>query len=156
MPHLFDTHSRSFVLRSHRKIKKLLATVKDSLCQRVNVQLNKSDPLSSLQGVVSAMDAGLDVSNLPANFTSRWDLVSAFFFCGTIITTIGRWALFEHPTNRKCSLKWRSLWEAEILWKWFIKKIQISSKSLEIGIYYFILNVLDPFNSLSCWWHDNH
>lgn len=41
--------------------------------------------------VVSAVEAGLDVSNLPANFTSRWDLASAFFFCGTIITTIGRW-----------------------------------------------------------------
>nr|XP_020447137.1 potassium channel subfamily K member 4 [Monopterus albus] len=39
--------------------------------------------------VVSAVEAGLDVSNLPANFTSRWDLASAFFFCGTIITTIG-------------------------------------------------------------------
>uniref|UniRef100_A0A3Q1ILD1 Potassium channel domain-containing protein n=1 Tax=Anabas testudineus TaxID=64144 RepID=A0A3Q1ILD1_ANATE len=26
---------------------------------------------------------------LPANFSSRWDVASAFFFCGTIITTIG-------------------------------------------------------------------
>uniref|UniRef100_A0A3B4Y025 Potassium two pore domain channel subfamily K member 4 n=1 Tax=Seriola lalandi dorsalis TaxID=1841481 RepID=A0A3B4Y025_SERLL len=42
-----------------------------------------------LKEVVSAVDAGLDVSSLPANFTSRWDLASAFFFCGTIITTIG-------------------------------------------------------------------
>lgn len=104
MAHLFDTHSCLFVLHSHCEIKQLF-TVKDSLCQRVNVQLNKSDPLSSLQGVVSAMDAGLDVSNLPDNFTSRWDLVSAFFFCGTIITTIGRRALFEHPTNIKCSFE---------------------------------------------------
>uniref|UniRef100_A0A3Q1JYP6 Potassium channel domain-containing protein n=1 Tax=Anabas testudineus TaxID=64144 RepID=A0A3Q1JYP6_ANATE len=40
-------------------------------------------------GVVSAVDAGLDVSGLPANFSSRWDVASAFFFCGTIITTIG-------------------------------------------------------------------
>ncbi|KAM7389875.1 hypothetical protein PAMP_023823 [Pampus punctatissimus] len=39
--------------------------------------------------VVSAVEAGLDVSSLPANFTSRWDLASAFLFCGTIITTIG-------------------------------------------------------------------
>ncbi|XP_044061057.1 potassium channel subfamily K member 4 isoform X2 [Siniperca chuatsi] len=38
--------------------------------------------------VVFAVEAGLDVS-LPDNFTSRWDLASAFFFCGTIITTIG-------------------------------------------------------------------
>ncbi|KAI3351654.1 hypothetical protein L3Q82_020497 [Scortum barcoo] len=42
-----------------------------------------------MKGVVSAVEAGLDVSGLPANFTSRWDLASAFFFCGTIITTIG-------------------------------------------------------------------
>ncbi|XP_055368237.1 potassium channel subfamily K member 4 isoform X2 [Betta splendens] len=42
-----------------------------------------------VKGVVSAVDAGLDVSSLPANFTSRWDVASAFFFCGTIITTIG-------------------------------------------------------------------
>ncbi|XP_067455615.1 potassium channel subfamily K member 10 isoform X2 [Thunnus thynnus] len=39
--------------------------------------------------VVSAVEAGLDVSSLPANFTSRWDVASAFLFCGTIITTIG-------------------------------------------------------------------
>lgn len=36
------------------------------------------------------MEAGLDVNGLPENFTSRWDLSSAAFFCGTIITTIGR------------------------------------------------------------------
>ncbi|XP_028272603.1 potassium channel subfamily K member 4-like isoform X1 [Parambassis ranga] len=42
-----------------------------------------------VKGVVSAVEAGLDVSSLPANLTSRWDMPSAFFFCGTIITTIG-------------------------------------------------------------------
>ncbi|XP_051276847.1 potassium channel subfamily K member 4 isoform X2 [Dicentrarchus labrax] len=42
-----------------------------------------------VKGVASAVEAGLDVRSLPANFTSRWDLASAFFFCGTIITTIG-------------------------------------------------------------------
>ncbi|TKS72256.1 Potassium channel subfamily K member 2 [Collichthys lucidus] len=42
-----------------------------------------------VKGVVSAVEAGVDVKSLPANFTSRWDLASAFFFCGTIITTIG-------------------------------------------------------------------
>ncbi|KAM6923431.1 uncharacterized protein kcnk4a [Xenentodon cancila] len=42
-----------------------------------------------LKDVVSAVDAGLDVNNLPANLTTRWDMASAFFFCGTIITTIG-------------------------------------------------------------------
>lgn len=40
--------------------------------------------------MVTAVERGLDVSNGSTNFTSRWDLVSAFFFCGTIITTIGR------------------------------------------------------------------
>ncbi|XP_035505650.1 potassium channel subfamily K member 4 isoform X1 [Scophthalmus maximus] len=45
--------------------------------------------LPPLQGLVTAVDAGLDVSSLSANFTSRWDGPSAFFFCGTIITTIG-------------------------------------------------------------------
>uniref|UniRef100_A0A3Q3N8V6 Potassium channel, subfamily K, member 4a n=1 Tax=Mastacembelus armatus TaxID=205130 RepID=A0A3Q3N8V6_9TELE len=40
-------------------------------------------------GVVSAVETGLDVGSLSVNFTSRWDLASAFFFCGTIITTIG-------------------------------------------------------------------
>ncbi|XP_013861263.1 potassium channel subfamily K member 10 [Austrofundulus limnaeus] len=39
--------------------------------------------------LVSAVEAGLDVSNVSANLTSRWDMGSAFFFCGTIITTIG-------------------------------------------------------------------
>ncbi|KAF7228346.1 potassium channel subfamily K member 10 [Nothobranchius furzeri] len=39
--------------------------------------------------LVSAAEAGLDVSNLSANLTSRWDMGSAFFFCGSIITTIG-------------------------------------------------------------------
>uniref|UniRef100_A0A3B3V6C3 Potassium two pore domain channel subfamily K member 4 n=1 Tax=Poecilia latipinna TaxID=48699 RepID=A0A3B3V6C3_9TELE len=39
--------------------------------------------------LVSAVEAGLDISSLSANLTSRWDMGSAFFFCGTIITTIG-------------------------------------------------------------------
>lgn len=39
---------------------------------------------------MSAVDAGLDVSSLSSNFTSRWDWASSIFFCGTIITTIGR------------------------------------------------------------------
>ncbi|XP_076015567.1 potassium channel subfamily K member 10 [Genypterus blacodes] len=42
-----------------------------------------------VKGVASALEAGLDVSSITANFTSRWDPPSAFFFCGTIITTIG-------------------------------------------------------------------
>ncbi|KAM3612594.1 uncharacterized protein V6R79_010768 [Siganus canaliculatus] len=39
--------------------------------------------------VVSAVESGLDVNSLSDDFTSRWDWVSALFFCGTIITTIG-------------------------------------------------------------------
>ncbi|XP_072293754.1 potassium channel subfamily K member 10 [Eucyclogobius newberryi] len=39
--------------------------------------------------VVSAVEAGLDANSLSANFSTRWDIASAFFFCGTIITTIG-------------------------------------------------------------------
>ncbi|XP_060741491.1 potassium channel subfamily K member 4 isoform X1 [Tachysurus vachellii] len=37
--------------------------------------------------VVDAIQDGVDAST--SNFTSRWDLSNAFFFCGTIITTIG-------------------------------------------------------------------
>ncbi|XP_047440309.1 potassium channel subfamily K member 4 [Mugil cephalus] len=42
-----------------------------------------------VKGLVSAVEAGLDVSSLSANLTTRWDMASALFFCGTIITTIG-------------------------------------------------------------------
>ncbi|KAK1804139.1 hypothetical protein P4O66_020178 [Electrophorus voltai] len=40
------------------------------------------------QKVVDAIEAGVDARST-ANFTSRWDLSNAFFFCGTILTTIG-------------------------------------------------------------------
>uniref|UniRef100_A0A8C9ZW12 Potassium channel subfamily K member 4 n=1 Tax=Sander lucioperca TaxID=283035 RepID=A0A8C9ZW12_SANLU len=40
------------------------------------------------QEVVEAVGAGVDPSN-NITFTSQWDLASAFFFSGTIITTIG-------------------------------------------------------------------
>ncbi|XP_070692697.1 uncharacterized protein kcnk4a [Pempheris klunzingeri] len=67
---------------------------KDLLATKQTFLNNKScvtemDFHNLVKGVVSAVEAGLDVSNLSANFTSRWDLASAFFFCGTIITTIG-------------------------------------------------------------------
>ncbi|CAL8267336.1 unnamed protein product [Merluccius merluccius] len=39
--------------------------------------------------VVNAVGAGADPSINNATFTSQWDLASAFFFSGTIITTIG-------------------------------------------------------------------
>lgn len=62
----------------------------------------------SLQRVMSAVEAGLDVSSLPENFTSHWDMSSAAFFCGTIITTIGGWGLtsklpFEDPATANFS-----------------------------------------------------
>ncbi|XP_052470252.1 potassium channel subfamily K member 4-like [Carassius gibelio] len=38
--------------------------------------------------VVDAIEAGVD-GRSTSNYTSRWDLSNAFFFCGTIITTIG-------------------------------------------------------------------
>ncbi|XP_053486908.1 potassium channel subfamily K member 4 isoform X2 [Ictalurus furcatus] len=40
------------------------------------------------QQVIAAIEAGVD-ARIMSNFTSRWDLANAFFFCGTIITTIG-------------------------------------------------------------------
>ncbi|XP_076877888.1 potassium channel subfamily K member 4 isoform X2 [Brachyhypopomus gauderio] len=40
------------------------------------------------QKVVDAIEAGVDARST-ANYTSRWDLSNAFFFCGTILTTIG-------------------------------------------------------------------
>ncbi|XP_062380291.1 potassium channel subfamily K member 4 [Sardina pilchardus] len=44
-----------------------------------------------MQAVVSATKAGIlhTDSSSSLNLTSRWDVPSAFFFCGTIITTIG-------------------------------------------------------------------
>ncbi|XP_051514826.1 potassium channel subfamily K member 2 [Myxocyprinus asiaticus] len=38
--------------------------------------------------MVNAIEAGVDPRST-SNFSSRWDLSNAFFFCGTIITTIG-------------------------------------------------------------------
>ncbi|XP_045887076.1 potassium channel subfamily K member 4-like isoform X1 [Micropterus dolomieu] len=67
--------------------KKLLATKQTFLDNKSCVTELEFHKL--VKGVMSAVEAGLDVSSLPANFTSRWDLASAFFFCGTIITTIG-------------------------------------------------------------------
>lgn len=41
-----------------------------------------------LQKVTDAIGAGIDPKNNDT-FSSSWDLASAFFFSGTIITTIG-------------------------------------------------------------------
>ncbi|KAF3693994.1 Potassium channel subfamily K member 10 [Channa argus] len=67
--------------------KDLLKTKQDFLDN--NSCVTELDFHKLVKGVVSAVDAGLDVSSLHTNFTSRWDVASAFFFCGTIITTIG-------------------------------------------------------------------
>uniref|UniRef100_A0A8C9ZBT8 Potassium two pore domain channel subfamily K member 4 n=1 Tax=Sander lucioperca TaxID=283035 RepID=A0A8C9ZBT8_SANLU len=67
--------------------KDLLTTKKTFLDN--NTCVTEEDFRKLVKGVVSAVEAGLDVNNLPQNFTSRWDLASAIFFCGTIITTIG-------------------------------------------------------------------
>ncbi|KAG7282727.1 hypothetical protein CRUP_017653 [Coryphaenoides rupestris] len=42
-----------------------------------------------LTEVADAVGAGVDLSSNSTAFTSQWDLASAFFFSGTIITTIG-------------------------------------------------------------------
>ncbi|XP_068614456.1 uncharacterized protein [Brachionichthys hirsutus] len=65
-----------------------LLTTKQSFLQNKSC-ITEVDFNELLKGVVSAVEAGLDVVNPPANITSRWTLASAFFFCGTIITTIG-------------------------------------------------------------------
>ncbi|XP_077104180.1 potassium channel subfamily K member 4 [Siphateles boraxobius] len=41
-----------------------------------------------MEKVVDAIEAGVDARST-SNYTSRWDPSNAFFFCGTIITTIG-------------------------------------------------------------------
>ncbi|KAG9346486.1 hypothetical protein JZ751_006797, partial [Albula glossodonta] len=42
-----------------------------------------------IQEVADAIGTGVDPTSNASEFNSRWDLASAFFFCGTIITTIG-------------------------------------------------------------------
>ncbi|CAN9515071.1 unnamed protein product [Ophioblennius macclurei] len=65
----------------------LLKTKGDFL--RNNTCVTELDFNTLVEGVVSAVEAGLDVTSLSANLTTRWDMASAIFFCGTIITTIG-------------------------------------------------------------------
>uniref|UniRef100_A0A4W5MSX4 Potassium two pore domain channel subfamily K member 4 n=1 Tax=Hucho hucho TaxID=62062 RepID=A0A4W5MSX4_9TELE len=42
-----------------------------------------------IEEVADALGAGVDPSSNSSTFTSQWDLASAFFFSGTIVTTIG-------------------------------------------------------------------
>uniref|UniRef100_A0A3B4GBN7 Potassium channel subfamily K member 4-like n=1 Tax=Pundamilia nyererei TaxID=303518 RepID=A0A3B4GBN7_9CICH len=64
---------------------KLLETKKEFLMKNYCVTESDFHDL----GLMSAVEAGLNVSRVPANLTTRWDIASACFFCGTIITTIG-------------------------------------------------------------------
>ncbi|XP_029964314.1 potassium channel subfamily K member 4 [Salarias fasciatus] len=63
-----------------------------------NTCVTELDFHTLVKGVFSAVEAGLDVSSLSANLTTRWDMASAIFFCGTIITTIGFGNLSPHTT----------------------------------------------------------
>uniref|UniRef100_A0A3B3ZMH6 Potassium channel domain-containing protein n=1 Tax=Periophthalmus magnuspinnatus TaxID=409849 RepID=A0A3B3ZMH6_9GOBI len=73
----------------------IFSTLEESQEREAYDKLQKNATLISLfQLVMSAVaEAGLDANSLPANFSTssstRWDITSAFFFCGTIITTIG-------------------------------------------------------------------
>ncbi|KAJ8014869.1 hypothetical protein DPEC_G00020250 [Dallia pectoralis] len=51
--------------------------------------VNTQNLSNLIKRVAEAVETGLDVKSNSTNFTSRWDLASGFFFCGTIITTIG-------------------------------------------------------------------
>ncbi|KAM9835212.1 potassium channel subfamily K member 5 isoform X2 [Syngnathus typhle] len=69
------------------KFQRLLVAKKDFLSNHSCVSEREFYKL--VKGVASAVEAGLEVSSLSSNFTTRWDVASAFFFCGAIITTIG-------------------------------------------------------------------
>ncbi|XP_061690823.1 potassium channel subfamily K member 2 [Syngnathoides biaculeatus] len=69
------------------KFRELLAAKNDFLGNHSCVSEREFYKL--LEEVSSAVEAGLEVGSLSSNFSTRWDVASAFFFCGAIITTIG-------------------------------------------------------------------
>ncbi|XP_015808231.2 potassium channel subfamily K member 2 isoform X2 [Nothobranchius furzeri] len=51
--------------------------------------VNQSQLEELVKQVVSAVRSGVNPAGTPTNHSSLWDLSSAFFFAGTVITTIG-------------------------------------------------------------------
>ncbi|XP_019941131.2 potassium channel subfamily K member 4 [Paralichthys olivaceus] len=72
--------------REENKHMMLQSTRKDFLLNFTCVGENNLQAL--IEEVVEAIGAGVDASS-NTSFVSQWDLASAFFFSGTIITTIG-------------------------------------------------------------------
>ncbi|XP_077465296.1 potassium channel subfamily K member 4 [Stigmatopora argus] len=71
----------------NRKFNELL-TAKDNFLNYHSC-VSEQEFYKLLKDVASSVEAGLELDSLSNNFTSRWDVASAFFFCGAIITTIG-------------------------------------------------------------------
>ncbi|KAL4659997.1 potassium channel subfamily K member 4-like [Arapaima gigas] len=73
--------------RERGKHNQLLSVREDFL--RNYTCVNPETLLAFIQEVADAVGAGVDPTSNATTFTSQWDLASAFFFSGTIITTIG-------------------------------------------------------------------
>ncbi|XP_077589120.1 potassium channel subfamily K member 2 [Stigmatopora nigra] len=71
----------------NRKFNELL-TAKDNFL-KYHSCVSEQEFYKLLKDVASSVEAGLELDSLSHNFTTRWDVASAFFFCGAIITTIG-------------------------------------------------------------------
>ncbi|XP_020779245.1 potassium channel subfamily K member 2 isoform X2 [Boleophthalmus pectinirostris] len=80
---VFSTLEKPQEKKAYDKLLTFRATILENSC------LSELKFNNLVAEVVSAVEAGLDANSLSANFSTRWDIASAFFFCGTIITTIG-------------------------------------------------------------------
>uniref|UniRef100_A0A8D0CW78 Potassium two pore domain channel subfamily K member 2 n=1 Tax=Sander lucioperca TaxID=283035 RepID=A0A8D0CW78_SANLU len=67
----------------------------------LSLSLSPSHSLSPLQQVVSAIRSGVNPAGTLTNHSSLWDLSSAFFFAGTVITTIGFGNISPHTEGGK-------------------------------------------------------